>query len=249
MAGLFSVKTVSAKPVSPPAASWPDACATFARCRKAHALTRRTRLRRPHSALSLKIAQPFMAGFTVRECSKSRQGRKKCSAVPTGLDFKLMTFNPAINGWAIFSEDGFSEASFTACRVMARRLRDVCALPESSCSDAPDAAASSALGLVFENSPAIYGWVHGSGMFQVPPGTKDPCGWPPLRTATLFFCRPSRDFYLCLTRYPAMNGWAIVIASLHNFVACAPACLGLRGQAPSPLPLCRRSKFGQLSGA
>ena len=83
-----------------------------------------------------------------------------------------------------------------------------------------------------ENSPAIYGWVHGSGMFQVPPGTKDPCGWPPLRTATLFFCRPSRDFYLCLTRYPAMNGWAIVIASLHNFVACAPACLGLRGQAP-----------------
>ena len=36
MAGLFSVKTVSAKPVSPPAASWPDACGTFARCRKAN---------------------------------------------------------------------------------------------------------------------------------------------------------------------------------------------------------------------
>jgi hypothetical protein len=34
----------------------------------------------------------------------------------------LMTFNPAINGWAIFSE---------ASRVMARRLPDVCALPES----------------------------------------------------------------------------------------------------------------------
>jgi hypothetical protein len=34
----------------------------------------------------------------------------------------LMTFNPAINGWAIFSE---------ACRVMAKRLRDVCGLPES----------------------------------------------------------------------------------------------------------------------
>jgi hypothetical protein len=33
----------------------------------------------------------------------------------------LMTFNPAINGWAIFSK-----ASFTACRVMAKRLRDVC---------------------------------------------------------------------------------------------------------------------------
>jgi hypothetical protein len=34
----------------------------------------------------------------------------------------LMTFDPAINGWAIFSE---------TCRVMAKRLRDVCALPES----------------------------------------------------------------------------------------------------------------------
>jgi hypothetical protein len=33
-----------------------------------------------------------------------------------------------------------------------------------------------------ENSPAIHGWVHGSGMFQVPPGTKE------------IFCRPSRDF-------------------------------------------------------
>jgi hypothetical protein len=34
----------------------------------------------------------------------------------------FMTFNPAINGWAIFSE---------ACRAMAKRLRDVCGLPES----------------------------------------------------------------------------------------------------------------------
>jgi hypothetical protein len=38
----------------------------------------------------------------------------------------LMTFNPAINGWAIFSE-----TSFTARRVKAKRLRDVCGLPES----------------------------------------------------------------------------------------------------------------------
>jgi hypothetical protein len=38
----------------------------------------------------------------------------------------LMTFNPAINGWAIFSEAGI-----TACRVMAKRLRAVCGLPES----------------------------------------------------------------------------------------------------------------------
>ena len=60
-----------------------------------------------------------------------------------------------------------------------------------------------------------------------------------------------------------MNGWAIVIASLHNFVACAPACLGLRGQAPRDPAFVRTktyrinyiprppesAKFGQLSGA
>jgi hypothetical protein len=50
----------------------------------------------------------------------------------------LMTLNPAINGWAIISE---------ASRVMAKRLRDVCALPESECTGAPDAALSSALDL------------------------------------------------------------------------------------------------------
>jgi hypothetical protein len=32
--------------------------------------------------LSLKIAQPFMAGFTVPECLKSRQGRKKIVCRP-----------------------------------------------------------------------------------------------------------------------------------------------------------------------
>jgi hypothetical protein len=32
--------------------------------------------------------------------------------------------------------------------------------------------------MVFENSPAIYGWVHGSETSQVPPGTKE------------MFCRP-----------------------------------------------------------
>jgi len=39
----------------------------------------------------------------------------------------LMTFNPAINGWAIFSESGFT----TACRVLAKRLRAVCGILES----------------------------------------------------------------------------------------------------------------------
>jgi hypothetical protein len=62
----------------------------------------------------------------------------------------MMTFNPAINGWAIFSEAGL-----TACRVMAKRLRDVCALPESECSGAPDAASSSAHWLVFDNRTTI----------------------------------------------------------------------------------------------
>jgi len=28
---------------------------------------------------------------------------------------------------------------------------------------------------VFDNSPAIYGWVHGLGMFPVPAGTKGNC--------------------------------------------------------------------------
>ena len=32
--------------------------------------------------------------------------------------------------WAIFSKAGLT----TACRVMAKRLRDVCGLPESECS-------------------------------------------------------------------------------------------------------------------
>jgi hypothetical protein len=54
-------------------------------------------------------------------------GTKEIVCRPCGTDFMLMTFNPAINSWAIFSEDGFS----TACRVIAKRLRDVCALPES----------------------------------------------------------------------------------------------------------------------
>jgi hypothetical protein len=33
----------------------------------------------------------------------------------------LMAINPAINGWAIFSEASLTKA----CRVMAKRLRDV----------------------------------------------------------------------------------------------------------------------------
>jgi len=138
---------------------------------------------------------------------------------------------------------------------MAKRLRDVCALPESECPGAPDAASSSALicrrrgdeshfnsrcwflirassrrllrygefenraiialgGIpnkvqvgdmgvdgrnfpAFDNSPAIHGWVHGSGMFQVPSGTKE------------FFCRPCGTDFMLMTFNTAINGWAI----------------------------------------
>jgi hypothetical protein len=45
----------------------------------------------------------------------------------------------------------------------ARRLH----LPESECSGAPDAT------VVFDNSPAIYGWVHGLAESLVPSGTKE----------------------------------------------------------------------------
>ncbi len=34
-------------------------------------------------------------------------------------------------------------------------------------------------GHIFDNSPAIYGWVHGSETSPVPSGTKGPCGRPP----------------------------------------------------------------------
>ena len=84
----------------------------------------------------------------------------------------LMTFNPAINGWAIFSE-----ASLTACRVMAKRLRDVCALPESE----PLWRA----GRGFDNSPAIYGWDSSPANIQSP--VRDERS---LRTATMLAAVP-----------------------------------------------------------
>ena len=53
----------------------------------------------------------------------------------------LMTFNPAINGWAIIREGGLT----TACRVMAKRLRAVCTCRKANRSGKPDAASSSAI--------------------------------------------------------------------------------------------------------
>jgi len=72
-----------------------------------------------------------------------------------------------------------------------------------------------------ENSPAIHGWVHGSGMFQVPSGTKE------------FFCRPAGTCFVLMTFNPAMNDWAIVIASLRDFAAFAPFA---RNDFKRPLP-------------
>ena len=77
--------------------------------------------------VSLKIAQPFMTGFTVWECSKSRQGRKVLAdgqhvVCRPWRDLVIwVALFPAINGWAIFSE-----TRLTAYRVMAKRLLDVC---------------------------------------------------------------------------------------------------------------------------
>ena len=89
------------------------------------------------------------------------------------------------------------DISPTACRVMAKRLRAVCALPESECSGAPDAVSSSATCPAFDNSPAIHGWVHGSGMSQVPLGTKE------------IVCRPCGTDFMLMTFNTAINGWAI----------------------------------------
>jgi len=114
------------------------------------------------------------------------------------------------------------DISPTACRVMAKRLRDVCALPESEplwragrgfvVRDLPwtveklrvippfefenwavialggipnkvqvgDMGVDGRIFPVFDNSPAIYGWVHGSTTSPVPSGTKGACARPPL---------------------------------------------------------------------
>jgi hypothetical protein len=104
-----------------------------------------------------------MAEFTVRKYASPVRDESKALSSLMGLYFMLMTFNPAINGWAIISE---------ACRVMAKRLRDVCGLPES------EPLWKAGRGFVvrkmsFENSPAIYGWVMRQTNQSSPVGTKE----------------------------------------------------------------------------
>jgi len=115
--------------------------------------------------LSDDVALTELGSFLNRQATKmsALTGFSQNGNHPCPLD------NPRV-GWALI---------FRPCLcVMAKRQRDVCALPESECSGAPDAASSSAHWLVFDNSPAIYGWVHGLEMSQVPSGTKEN------------FCRP-----------------------------------------------------------
>jgi hypothetical protein len=64
------------------------------------------------------------------------------------------------------------DVSPTACRVMAKRLRDVCGLPKS------EPLWKAGRGFVvrkmsFENSPAIYGWVTRQTNQSSPVGTKE----------------------------------------------------------------------------
>ncbi len=90
------------RPACRPVRPAPD---IFARATAVVFATRRVklqpgRLRSRH--LPLKIAQPFMAGFTVRNRHKFRQGRKKIICRPCGTQLPWR-FNPALKGWAIFT--------------------------------------------------------------------------------------------------------------------------------------------------
>jgi hypothetical protein len=48
------------------------------------------------------IAQPFMAGSSVNQMEKSREGRQDGSFVPDGTLENCGARIPAMNGWAIF---------------------------------------------------------------------------------------------------------------------------------------------------
>jgi hypothetical protein len=98
----------------------------------------------------------------------------------------------------------------------ARRLH----LPESEpLWRAPDAASSSAHWLVFENSPAIYGWVHGSGRFIVPSGTKENC-LPSLTGLCNLDCVVPSHKWLGYCRRPKY-----IETIMHSFNSCLMHCV------------------------
>ena len=59
------------------------------------------------------IAQPFMAGSSVHQMSKSREGRQKNSFVPGGTLDDGGHRVPAMNGWAIFRGSGATPKTAT----------------------------------------------------------------------------------------------------------------------------------------
>jgi hypothetical protein len=59
------------------------------------------------------IAQPFMAGYRVRQMKKSREGRQKNSFVPGGTLDDGGHRVPAMNGWAIFRGSGATPKTAT----------------------------------------------------------------------------------------------------------------------------------------
>jgi hypothetical protein len=114
------------------------------------------------------IAQPFMAGSSVHQMSKSREGRQKNSFVPGGTLDDGGHRVPAMNGWAIFRGSGATPKTATG----------TVALPSQVPAGRPMAVWRGRTGqTAFEivsregregggvaerrndNSPAIHGWV------------------------------------------------------------------------------------------
>ena len=75
------------------AASWQNACATFARCRKANALARRTRLRRPQPANpnGIESFSPALPKATLGS-------RSKTNSTPTGLPHRFAPDDATLSG-------------------------------------------------------------------------------------------------------------------------------------------------------
>jgi len=138
MAGLFSAKTVSA----PPAASWPNACATFAPCRKAN------RSGAPDAASS--------SALICRRRGDESHFNPSCWFLIRASSRRLL-HRGEFENWAVIALGGIPNKVQVGDMGVDGRIFPV-----------------------FDNSPAIYGWVHGSETSQVPSGTKGPCGRPPM---------------------------------------------------------------------
>jgi len=65
---------------------------------------------------AMTIAQPFMAGSSVNQMEKSREGRQNGSFVPVGTLENCGPRVPAMNGWAILNGARKLKAPVTADR-------------------------------------------------------------------------------------------------------------------------------------